>query len=716
MSVRRAILALAMTSALIATAISAPTASAATSGTTAFTCTKEATEKPFSDEHCLTKPGGNANTFGHVAIAEGTETAITGSNAKTASSTTAAFAPILTTTFAGGIALEIKCTGVTSTGALKNQLLGEEHHITGSGIVLTYTGCTVPVPAGQECRIAGGGIITTNSLKATSNASGVLFESTSGGAFTTLSIEGCRSTFLNGSFPITGSVTAIPNGATLEVTKASSESTLKFAGQKATLQQIETLRMKEGNPIVATKPSPPVTSGTTAFTCTKGATLKPFSDEHCLNRPGGNANTFGHVAIAEGTETATTGSNAKTASSTTAAFSPVLNGTIGGVAVEIRCTNLSSTGSLKNQRLGEEHHITATGIIVTYSGCTVPSPEGQECEVVGNNITTNSLKATSNASGAVFEPTSGTAFTTVFIEGCKNAALNGSFPVTGSVTAIPKGATLEVTKASSESTLKFAGQTAALQQVETLRMKEGSPIATTGPPFEASAPTPGTTAFTCTKEAPKKPFSDEHCLTRPGGTANTFGHVAIAEGTETAITGSNVKTASSTTAAFAPILSGKIAGIGVEIKCTSISSTGTLKNQLLGEEHHITGSGIIVTYTGCVVPQPAGNECEVVGGNITTNSLKATSSASGAIFEPTSGTSFTNIVIDGCKNTALNGSFPVTGSVTAIPNGATLEVTKATSESTLKFAGQTATLQQIETLRMKEGSPIVATKAPFGVE
>jgi hypothetical protein len=252
MSVRRAILALAMTSVLIATAISAPSASAATSGTTAFTCTKEAIKKPFSDEHCLTRPGGTANTFGHVAIAEGIETAITGSNAKTASSTTAASPMVLNFKIAG-VALEIKCTTASSTGTLKNQLLGEEHHITTTGVVITNSGCTVPVPSGQECEIVGGKI-TTNSLKATSNASGIVFEpTTAGGTFTTIGITHCKTASLNGSFPLTGTYTALPNGATLEVTKASSEATLKFAGQKVTLQQIETLRMKEGNPIVATK-------------------------------------------------------------------------------------------------------------------------------------------------------------------------------------------------------------------------------------------------------------------------------------------------------------------------------------------------------------------------------------------------------------------------------------------------------------------------------
>jgi hypothetical protein len=251
MSARRAVLALAMMSALIASAISVSSASAATSGTTAFTCTKSAVKKPFTDEHCLNRPGGE-QTFGHVAIAEGTETAIVGSNEKTASSTTAAFAPVLNGTI-GGIAVEIKCTTVSSTGNLKNQLLGEEHHITGTGIVITYTGCTMPVPVGQECKIVGG-TIKTNSLKATSNASGIVFEPTTAGtAFTTINTEGCKTASLNGSFPVTGTVTAIPNGATLEVTKASSEATLKFAGQKATLQQIETLRMKEGNPIAATK-------------------------------------------------------------------------------------------------------------------------------------------------------------------------------------------------------------------------------------------------------------------------------------------------------------------------------------------------------------------------------------------------------------------------------------------------------------------------------
>jgi hypothetical protein len=252
-SARRAVLALATVSVLIASAISASSASAATSGTTAFTCSAATSSRPFADEHCLTRRGGESNAFGHVAIPAGKATAIAGTNAKTGGSTTTAVPAVLTGTIAG-VATELTCTTSATSGSLENSLVGEVHFIQMSGAVISYTGCTMAKPTAAGCSIKEGKI-TTNSLKATTSGSSLLFEPTTGTELGKVTFEGCKIAGFNNTFSITGTVPATPNGATLEVTRAATEATLKFAGQKAGLAQVETLRAKEGNPIVAT-PSP----------------------------------------------------------------------------------------------------------------------------------------------------------------------------------------------------------------------------------------------------------------------------------------------------------------------------------------------------------------------------------------------------------------------------------------------------------------------------
>jgi hypothetical protein len=73
--------------ALVLSAFAASSASAA--GTTVFTCEPVPTGAEFKDEHCTTAQVGGAG-FKHTAIAAGVATEVTGTNEKTASSTTAA--------------------------------------------------------------------------------------------------------------------------------------------------------------------------------------------------------------------------------------------------------------------------------------------------------------------------------------------------------------------------------------------------------------------------------------------------------------------------------------------------------------------------------------------------------------------------------------------------------------------------------------------------
>jgi hypothetical protein len=242
----------------------------------------------------------------------------------------------------------------------------------------------------------------------------------------------------------------------------------------------------------------------------------------------------------------------------------------------------------------------------------------------------------------------------------------------------------------------------------------------------ASAATSGLTAVTC-KEGAAKDFSRAHCAKADVVTPGTgkFGHFKIAEKVETAVTGTNEGTEEETKKAKSAILHSISGGVEIEITCANVSSSGTLENLLVGEEHRITGKGIVIQYgtavAPCLMKKPVEKGCKVKGGVITTNKLHATSvgAGDGVKFTPEpagggeGGSPFVIITLEGCTVAGLNKAYEVTGSVLAQADGATLVVNLPRNpESTLEFFGK-AGLTATGTIRMKEGEPIASTTAPF---
>jgi hypothetical protein len=236
------------------------------------------------------------------------------------------------------------------------------------------------------------------------------------------------------------------------------------------------------------------TTGTTAVTCVPEGGAKDYSDAHCDNTAAGGPGTggFGHVALT---------ANPTKEVQATSLENIVLSTTAGGLETEIVCTGADSTFTIENSLVGEEHKITVKEFSkITYTGCTVPKPAGQECKVRGlpdeagsGMITTNALKGESVAGpsmGIKFQPAVGESFGTLVFSGCKTAGLNKEYAVTGSVTSEPSGtdnpksagATLIINQPKEAgSPLKLAGQGLGLKCTSTVEMEGGNPIATTAP-------------------------------------------------------------------------------------------------------------------------------------------------------------------------------------------------------------------------------------------
>jgi hypothetical protein len=158
----------------------------------------------------------------------------------------------------------------------------------------------------------------------------------------------------------------------------------------------------------------------------------------------------------------------------------VLTTVVGGIAIEITCTELSSPeGTAENKETGGVMEVVGSGA-VTYSKCTVPKPVGQGCTVhtagqevgmITTAVLTSKTKDTAAEKMEVEYTAPEGKFVTLIFEGCKTAALNGNKPVTGTVLAeqtTPTSLTVNV------STLTFGGQPATYKATIHFKTRGGT--------------------------------------------------------------------------------------------------------------------------------------------------------------------------------------------------------------------------------------------------
>jgi hypothetical protein len=173
----------------------------------------------------------------------------------------------------------------------------------------------------------------------------------------------------------------------------------------------------------------------------------------------------------------------------------------------------------------------------------------------------------------------------------------------------------------------------------------------------------GTTAFKCL-EGGGSHNTNAHC---DPGTTGTYGHVAVSPGTPGLFTDSNLANAAIQTV---------LAGVAVEVVCTSVMSGGTLTNKEAGGEMFGHGTEISIEFSGCTVSKPAGQGCKVSGGkfvlpNVTSSTTVNASGEMVVKYTPTSGETFGEIALEGCKAAFLNMTLPLKGSFTSAPSGGT---------------------------------------------
>ena len=237
----------------------------------------------------------------------------------------------------------------------------------------------------------------------------------------------------------------------------------------------------------------------------------------------------------------------------------------------------------------------------------------------------------------------------------------------------------------------------------------------------------GTTAVTCEKVAPGTgTHSDAHCKTAsPGG---EYKHVEFGTNTTTTGTLSNNLTGVEKSVG---VLKATVAGLGVQLNAQTVSATGTLENKSEGSEMWAQGE---TSAAGIVFEEVTANlGCSVTGlpggaGKVETSQVKATTKGQGDSlkFEPSSGTKFAEFELSGagCPE-AVKGKYPVFGSATCVPNGATCVFThtEITTAKSLRLKNATegpiAGISGSITIKAKDPSneatgewPIAATTFP----
>jgi hypothetical protein len=256
---RRAVIGLSLLCALAFSAISATGAMAETKTTTAFECVPAEGGAGFSKEHCAAADAVSTGAkFKHKEIAVGAFKSVEGTNAKTASETTASTQAVLKATI-GGLKAIFTAGTVTATGEMENfeNPVSKAMDIKGRDIVITFTKVVLAgaLSTVEGCEVLNGQIITEK-LVATSQVNTMEGEFSAEAPGSTLLakifLKNCKTPELNTKpQEVTGTAHAIGDGATLETTEASTAG-LKVAGQPATLTSRVTMRLLGGNPVSPT--------------------------------------------------------------------------------------------------------------------------------------------------------------------------------------------------------------------------------------------------------------------------------------------------------------------------------------------------------------------------------------------------------------------------------------------------------------------------------
>jgi hypothetical protein len=160
------------------------------------------------------------------------------------------------------------------------------------------------------------------------------------------------------------------------------------------------------------------------------------------------------------------------------------------------------------------------------------------------------------------------------------------------------------------------------------------------------------------------------------------------------------------------ILKGETAGVKVEITCSGEHTSGWIHNGSNGSGVSL-GLGLgKVHFLQCVVSEPESEHCQIANELLLASALIALGSIAAetyALFSPDpTGVPFTKFTFEGCKQSALNVTFNVTGEVAGLVEDRTssLDFKEGAPNNKLRFAGNPATILGEGLILMEGGGAI----------
>jgi hypothetical protein len=227
----------------------------------------------------------------------------------------------------------------------------------------------------------------------------------------------------------------------------------------------------------------------------------------------------------------------------------------------------------------------------------------------------------------------------------------------------------------------------------------------------AMATAVNTTPYTCVKGGGAKDFKDAHCNEKVAAGSGAYGHVAITVPTLVSLFNSKIK--NGTTESTPAILKGELAGVKLEISCTTVSGEGKLSPEEPEAKVHFAAiaAGLALKWLVCKVFKPS--KCTVkepIEFNLAgrgVEGLGAGKNEMGLEFKPAAGEILTTITLEGAECVLKGKPLEVKGTATATGapaptekhTGATQFFTNAMTKETVSIGGKPAEISSGITLK-----------------
>ncbi len=364
-----------------------------------YGCSKQSGK--YTSSKCATE--GSPNEWESVRLKEGEKVTIAAKGN-----------PIAYTSTQVGLQGTLSCETEVSSPSLENPS-GASNGLGAAQV--KYKGCKAEGTGWEGCKAEPtASYVSKAELVMTDGKAQVMLKPSEGTTFATFSFSGCKETALNGSWSLTGTMRGLYSNASsrIELNAETTAEGLKLRGQKATAVGSLGLETSGGGYV---KAEPEIYW----YGCNKQAGGK-YTSSKCATE--GSPNEWESVRLKEGEKV-----------TIAAKGNPIAyTATVVGLQGTLSCETEVSSPSLENPS-GAGNGIGSAQ--VKYKGCKVEGKwENCKAEQTASYVSKVELVTVEGKAQVVLRPSEGATFATFSFSSCKEAALNGSWSLTGTATGL----------------------------------------------------------------------------------------------------------------------------------------------------------------------------------------------------------------------------------------------------------------------------------------